>query len=138
MTDYRLDWRGDDVRREAVNAIYGAVLELGGRWEAAAKGSVRPGRGVLTGTYRRSLHYARPDYDFASDDVPPSPGSPERSGHGGGPEVRGDKISILLGSGLNYARKLEALYGVVVGAFDQVRGQFLDILERHAKKRGLA
>lgn len=138
MTNYRLDWRGDNVQREAVNVLVGATLELAGRWETAAKKSVRPGRGVITGTYRRSLHYANPGYDFASDNVKPAPGSPERSGQGGGPEVRGDLISLLLGSGLNYARKLEGFYSPVVGAFDQVRGQFLDIIEAHAKKRGLA
>ncbi len=134
----RVTWRGDQVIEIYRVAARDALNELGGRWEASAKGSLRPGRGVVTGTYRRSLHYANPGYNFSGDDVRPAPGSPERSGAGGGAQRFGLTVRMTVGSGMRYARKLEQLYGVVTTAIDQVKGMLPEILTRKAREGGLS
>lgn len=131
-------WLGDEVRAQAVGVLVSSLDEFGGRWETAAKGSVRPGRGVVTGTYRRSLHSGPPNYNYANDNVRPSHSSPERgSGGGGGAEAEGDSILMLLGSGMVYARKLEERYNVVVGAYEKTAGQMPGIVAKKAKAAGL-
>lgn len=132
-----LEWMGDQVQKTAVQAIVSGMNEFGARWETAAKASLKPGRGVVTGTYRRSLHYSGRDYNFAGDNVTPGPSTPERGGAADGATVSGNSVSIVAGSGLVYARRLETMYNVVVGAHEQVVGQLLGILEKHARAAGL-
>lgn len=133
-----VDWRGGRVLEICGVAAKSALTELGGRWEAAAKGSLRPGRGVVTGTYRRSLHYANPGYNFSSDDTRPANGSPERAGAGGGAERIGLSVRMTVGSGMRYAIRLEQLYAVVTTAVDQVKGRLPEILARKTREGGLS
>ena len=129
-----LEWMGDQVQQDVVRAvIINGLNEFGARWETAAKASVKPGRGVVTGTYRRSLHYSSRAYNFGKDNVAPGPSTPERGGTGKGATAGGGYVSIVAGSGMIYARRLEAMYNVVVGAHAQVVGQLPGILEKHAK-----
>lgn len=129
-------WLGDEVRETAVNAIIAGMNEYGARWETAAKASLKPGRGVVTGTYRRSLHSGPPNYNFGGDDVKPSNGTPERGGQGGALADK-DSVRMFVGSGMKYARRLEDLYNVVMGAQEKVSGQLPGIIEKHAKAAGL-
>lgn len=133
-----LEWMGDQVQQDVVKAvIINGLNEFGARWETAAKASVKPGRGVVTGTYRRSLHFSSRAYNFANNNVKPGPGTPERGGAGKGATAGSGYVSIVAGSGMVYARRLEAMYNVVVGAHAQVVGQLPGILEKHAKAAGL-
>lgn len=136
MSDVSVDWKGDDVAKTAALAVRDGLSEFAGRWETAAKGSVKPGRGVVTGTYRRSLHGAGPNYNFARDDVPPTPGTPERGGKATA-RRQGATISVVCGSGMRYARVLENRYNVVRGAHERVAPQLPAIIERHAVRLGL-
>lgn len=132
-----LKWLGDELTEDIEAALKDGLTEFGLTHETAAKGQLAPGHGVLTGTLRRSIHSAYPTYNYAADDVPPSNGSPERSGRGGGAGVFKTKASIVVGSGMRYARKIEDMYGYIQQGHDQVIGKLPDILNKHAAKRGL-
>lgn len=132
-----LIWYGDKVFKIVETAVTTGLTEWAMTTEAHAKGSVYPGRGVVTGTYRRSIHTAAPTYNYGSDDVKPSAGSPERSGRGGSAARYGDKIGIVLGSGMKYASKLEDLYSVIGGAVNSKAGELPGVLRKHAIRNGL-
>lgn len=132
-----LIWKGDTVKADAIAAITDGLTEFGLTHETASKGRLRPGRGVLTGTLRRSVHAAKPGYNFAGDDVPPTRGAPERSGQGGGAAVSGNLVSIVVGSGMRYAAKIEDMYAYIQQGHDQVKGSLTGIIQKHAAKRGL-
>lgn len=133
----RLDWRGAQTREQVIAAVIDGLTEFGLTHETAAKSKLQPGRGVVTSTLRRSIHAADPAYNFASDDVPATPGSPERSGSGGGAAHQGSTISIVVGSGMVYARAIEELYAYMMESFQEVAPRLADILGKHAGRRGL-
>lgn len=133
----KLDWYGDKISKAAVLIAVDALTEFGARVETSAKSQLKPGRGVVTGTYRRSIHYASPHYNFGGDDMKPSPSTPERSGTGGGAEQTSTNVvSITVGSGLKYARRVEQLYATIQKGQKRVEGQLPNILRKHAKKAG--
>ena len=133
-----IDWLGGVVAEQVADAITQGLTEWGLEYETAAKGMVKPGAGVVTVTYRRSLHAAGPSYHYPADNVKPRRGTPERSGVGGGAERRGNVIWIMMGSGLIYARMVEGWYAPVAGGFAKVRGKIGAFLQRAAKRAGLA
>ena len=132
-----LIWKGDALKQDILAAIADGVTEFGLAHETAAKGELSPKHGVVTGTLRRSIHAATPTYAFSQDNVPPSNSSPERSGRGGGARIFKNKVSIMVGSGLVYARRIEDLYGYIVGSHQQISGRLEGIIGKHAAKRGL-
>lgn len=134
---FKLDWKGGVVKAEAIEAIKAGLTEFGLRHETASKAPLKPHAGVLTGTYRRSLHAASPKYQFAADDVKPGPNTPERGGTGGGAEVAGDQVQIVVGSGLRYAVDVEKRYGTIAAAHRTLLPQLPTIIETHARKGGL-
>jgi len=132
-----LDWRGEQTFKQCVTALEGTLTELNLRAEAPAKGALKPGRGVLTGTFRRSIHGASPAYGYGSDDVAPSPNSPERGGTGGSAQRQGMKIISQFGSGLNYALNVEERYGTIVAGYLLAAKELPAIMERQGKLAGL-
>lgn len=133
-----LQWYGPQVREKVVVAIKGGLNEYGLRFETSAKGRVSPGAGVLTGTYRRSIHSAHAGYNWSRDNILPSASTPERGGKGGARVARGGNvISIVIGSGMIYAMHLERLYAPILGAFREVSPQLGSIIEKHARREGL-
>lgn len=114
-----------------------AVGEIGLRIEAEAKRELQPGHGVLTGTLRRSIHAADPGYDFAGDDVAPSDSSPERGGQDVAGVPDGDKIVVVVGSGLVYALAVHQGHGSFEGyhyltnALEKVRPKAPAIVRKH-------
>lgn len=135
--NYSLDWRGEDNFSKCVTALEGTLTELNLRAEAPAKGALTPGHGVVTGTFRRSIHGASPAYGWSSDNVAPSGGSPERGGQGGSAQRVGMKIVSQFGSGLNYALFVENLYGSIVAGYTTATADLPSILEKHGKLAGL-
>lgn len=103
MSDYSLDWRGDDVKRVVEENMAKAMAEYGLTVEGEAKKELRKGHGVLTGTLRRSIHTALSGYDWSGDDVEPGAGSPERGGSEVTPSASSGKLTVEVGSGLIYA-----------------------------------
>lgn len=136
MTNFRLDWRGEKLENITIGVIMAGLTEFGSRVETSAKSQLKPGRGVVTGTYRRSIHYASPRYNFSADDTKPSTSSPELSGRGGGAELVGRKVQIKVGSGLKYAGRVEQLYGTIRKGHDRVAPRLPEILRKHARKAG--
>ena len=129
-----LKWMGDEVYRNVANAVIAGMNEYGARLETDAKGRVKPGAGVVTGTYRRSLHFSHSGYNFGNDNVKPSNRTKERGGKGSGAALKGDTISIVMGSGMVYAMHLERIFNVVNGAHEAISPQLPKIIEKHASK----
>ena len=152
----RLDWRGDEVL-EAVAAMSAAALgEIGLRIEAEAKRNLKPsakvkrgrryvyvpggGRGVRTGTLRRSLHTAKPGYSWTGDDVEPGPATPARGGRRVEGQRQGLRVCVAVGSGLDYAIYLhqsETSEGrhYLTRAVEKVAPQAPDILRKYVEGR---
>lgn len=98
-----LTWRGKEVTQAVRQNMALAMGEFGLRAEGFSKKELTKGHGVETGTLRRSIHTAQPGYSWAGDSVQPSDGSPERGGQSVNAAIDGNRITIQLGSGLNYA-----------------------------------
>ena len=114
--------------------------------EAEAKKELDKGHGVKTGTLRRSIHVAKPDYNFGSDNVE---NGPERGGVMVTPEKEGDTIlKLAVGSGMVYAMAIhqgwnwqkDGLIGVFAGyhyltnGMEKMRGKLDTIIARHQVK----
>lgn len=137
MAKTDLEWYGDDVYKMVETALRNALTEFALKHETAAKGKVRAGRGVITGTYRRSIHAATPNYSFSRDNVKPSKRTPERGGRSQVVTIQGKKIVTQVGSGMIYAMVLEKRYGPIMGGYKDVKGEFPSIIQKHAAKQGL-
>lgn len=132
-----LNWKGDEVGRNVREGLKAGLTEFGLRCETAAKRRLQPGHGVRTGTLRRSLHIAEPGYSWQGDNVPPSSGSPERGGKVAAAGEKGSKLSMELGSGLEYAMAVHQGHGSFEGyhflteAVAEQSPKLLGILKRH-------
>jgi hypothetical protein len=130
-------WTGDQVRAQVVGALRDSLVEFGLYHEGLAKGQLRKGRGVVTGTLRRSIHAAGSAYNFGRDNVRPSAGSPEMGGAGLTVEEKNKRLSVLVGSGMRYARKIDGLYAYLTGTYPPAQAQLFTIILKHAAARGL-
>lgn len=108
---YKLNWTGDDAIEQVLEKVADGFGRFGLRVEGEAKKELRPFHGVKTGTLRRSVHAADPEYDWSGDDEKPSSGSTER----GGVLVKAIRtargIVIAVGSGLKYALPVHQGHG---------------------------
>jgi hypothetical protein len=114
MADFKLNWKGDELKRIMQENGAKIIAEFGLTVEGEAKRELRKGHGVLTGTLRRSIHMALPGYDWSGDDVTPSAGTPERGGQTVMPETS-EKQTVQVGSGLVYAMAVHQGYGSFIG-----------------------
>ena len=126
-----LTWLGDEERRRIIQGLAASVQEMHLQAEANAKRQLYPGHGLLTGTLRRSIHAARPNYSWGGDDVPPTANAPERGGRGGGPRLMSGKIVGAVGTGMRYSRRIEQLYGFMSQGYRQAAAKLDGILARH-------
>lgn len=98
MSDYSLNWKGDEVLKQTIELLKKAVGEIGLSVESEAKQELQPGHGVITGTLRRSIHTAEPGFGWSGE---------SGGGEGGGASVEGQevggKIVVEVGTGLKYA-----------------------------------
>ena len=141
---FRLRWKGAEARVMVVKAIIGGVNEFHLEVETSSKAILQPrGKGVITGTARRSIHADAPTYTWGSDDVVPSPGTPERQGTGEMPQEQGNMIVGTIGSGLSYAKSLHDGHGSFPGyhyitrGYEKVQDKLPGKLEKHARLQGL-
>lgn len=133
---YKLDWRGAQCKAQVTGAIRVGLSRFGLVHETEAKRELSPGRGVLTGTLRRSTHAAAPSYDFGSDDVTPSRDTPERGGNAVA-EVVGTSVIVVVGSGMRYAKRIEELYAYVQKGHERALPQLEGLLNAAAREAGL-
>jgi len=132
-----INWKGKQVLEQVGENVAAALGEFGLRAEGYAKKELRKGHGVLTGTLRRSIHTAGPDYNWAGDDVKPGPGTPERGGKLVRARRRGKRITLQLGSGLRYALPVHqghhsfAGYHFLTIGVDKAKGELDEVLRKH-------
>ena len=140
MPDFRLDWKGDELKRTLQLNGAKIISEFALTVEAEAKKELRKGHGVLTGTLRRSIHTALPGYDWGGDDVEPSAGAIERGGEAAMPEMA-DQLTVEVGSGLVYAMAVHqghhnfTGYHYLTNGLKKAQGKLPSIIARHQVKR---
>lgn len=91
-------WRGKEVSQAVAQNVALALGEFALRAEGHAKRELQKGHGVITGTLRRSIHTAQPGYNWNSDG-----GEGERGGKLVAALIKGNMITVQVGSGLVYA-----------------------------------
>lgn len=144
-----LNWKGATVNAEIERRLKGAVAEIALRIEAKAKTKLQPsqqvngrfvkggGRGLRTGTLRRSIHAAKPTYNYGGDNVTAAAGTPERGGQEPMPERDGKRLMAAVGSGLGYAVYVHqahynpAVQGFITRSAEEVMPDALRIVRRH-------
>lgn len=145
-------WNGDEIRKSVVMNMEKALGEFGLRVEGYAKKELVKGHGVITGTLRRSLHTARPGYNWSGDDVPRTKrkvrkgvviqeGSPERGGQAvDATAVGGGRITVEVGSGLVYALAVHQGhhsfdgYHFLTNGLEKAKPEMPIVLSRHRLK----
>lgn len=95
-----LIWNGDQVMDEVLHNMSKAMGEFALAVEIASERELRRGHGLLLGDLRRSIHSAKPGYDWGADDVE---GGPDRGGQLIEAEIDGKRVVIQVGSGLAYS-----------------------------------
>jgi hypothetical protein len=128
-------WNGVRLTQRALDIVAEAMEEVGLRCEGAAKKQLKKGRGVITGTLRRSIHTAIPDYNYFDDDVKPSSGSPERGGRGTQGRIVGKKVMIALGAGVKYAFFIEKRYGYIKEGVESQRKNAPAVIKRYLRTK---
>jgi hypothetical protein len=156
---YNLKWLGDDVLKVAEKQLCEILTEFAQIAEAEAKkelkktggtprrdrrkgkkGKIIDPHGVVTGTLRRSVHVASPDYNFSSDDVEPSNGTVERGGKKITPKKIGNRFTLSLGSGMSYAMLIHQGWGSFKGyhyltnGVEKAKAKMNQIIARHQVK----
>ena len=115
-----LNWKGDEVKRTAIQNARRAMGEFGLTVEGESKKELRKGHGVITGTLRRSIHTALPGYDWNGDDVQ-SDNGPERGGQLIDAMQDGDQVTVQVGSGLVYAMAINQGW---TSGYKKMKGSF--------------
>lgn len=145
---FRLNWKGPQVLVQSEKQMCEIMGEFALVAEGESKKELSKGHGVVTGTLRRSIHAASPDHDFSADNVESSTGSPERGNKKVLGKRVGDKIMVLLGSGMSYAMAIHqgwnwqknGLIGVFAGyhyltnGLEKAKGKMDSIIARHQVK----
>lgn len=138
LGNFDLKWKGEEVVKLCEDQLKAIMTEAGLTAEGEAKKQLRKGHGVITGTLRRSIHAAQPDYNFAADDVKAAAGTPERGGKSvEAVAVSAHRVEIALGSGLKYAMKIHQGWGSFKGyhyltnGVDKMKAKLGEIIGRH-------
>lgn len=146
---WRINWKGAEVLKQC-DANLGAVLvEIGLRVEAQAKRKLQKsmkvrgrwqaggGRGLRTGTLRRSIHSATPGYNWAGDNTAPSEATPELGGQAAAAAEKNGRLTLEVGSGLEYAMAVHQnhynpdVLHFLTAAADEVAPEVPAIIARH-------
>lgn len=96
-------WNGSQVTLAVQGNMAKALGKFGLTAESFSKKELKKGHGVITGTLRRSIHTAQPGYDWGSDNVDPADGAPELGGAATDGLIEGNRVTLQIGSGLQYA-----------------------------------
>lgn len=91
-------WHGPQISRKVVRRAKRAMADIALAGEKGAKAHLYPGHGYDTGSLKRSIHVAKPGYNWESDHSYPN--GPER---GGQRVMPGEDMELTIGSGQDYA-----------------------------------
>jgi hypothetical protein len=134
----KVTWFDNQVVELTEQKLGEILTEFGLVAEGESKKELRKGHGVLTGTLRRSVHAAGPDYPFQQDAIASDESSPERGGKEVYPIKTDDgRLTISIGSGMPYALKIHQGWGSFGGyhyirnGTDRARGNLPAIIGRH-------
>jgi hypothetical protein len=128
-------WNGPQISAEVKDNVAKALGRFGLVAEGNSKKELTKGHGVETGTLRRSIHTAGPEYNWAADNVEPASGTSELGGASTEGVIQGDRITLSLGSGLNYALPVHqghhnfAGYHFLVNGLEKAKAQLPMILK---------
>lgn len=148
MKSWRLVWLGDKVADEVFDkVVMPALTEFGLRAETASKAKLKislqdenkdwvkgGGRGKRQGTLQRSIHLAPPDYAWGGD----ADGDSELGGREVTPVKSGDRVTLSLGSGIEYAIYVHELHynpevnGFIIRSVEEEKAKLPSILDRYA------
>lgn len=134
---WRLTWRGDKVWQDAEAVLAAGMTEIGLQVEGEAKKELVKGHGVLTGTLRRSIHTATPGYNWAADNTKPTESTPELGGMEAVPAKQSGRLTVQVGSGMEYAMAVHQGHGsfsgyhFITNAIEKVRPGMMEILLKH-------
>ena len=137
---FTLKWRGEEVVDDVTERMGLALGEFGLRVEGEAKKELKPGHGVKTGTLRRSIHTAPPDYNWLSDDVEPSSSAPVRGNRFQAAVKTLAGIVVSVGSGLKYALPVHqghdgfSGYHYITRGLKRAQKNIKNIVEKYALK----
>lgn len=137
--NHKLVWNSVEVVNQVLKNTGEAYTEFGLLVEAEAKKELQKGHGVLTGTLRRSIHLAEPGYDWKGDNVSAKEG-PERGGKKVTALTAFGKVTLLIGSGLDYALPVHQGHGNFEGyhyltnALAKVKPELPAIIKKHKMK----
>ena len=136
---FKLNWKGDQVVKEVEDKAILIMSDFGLAVEGKAKQELQPGHGVKTGTLRRSIHAAKPDYNWAADNIVPSKSAPNLGGKIVKAVRKGKQLVIAVGSGLIYAMTVHQGHGsfdgyhYMINGLEKARSQQLNsIIKRHS------
>jgi hypothetical protein len=138
----KINWLGNNIQRHVEAGLSSGLAEFGLRCEAAAKTRLQPHHGVKTGTLRRSLHTATPGYNWAGDNAMPSAASPELGGETAEPSNKSGKLTLEIGSGMEYSLAVHQGHGSFTGyhflteAIAEQSPKLGGILKRHVSEKG--
>lgn len=148
---WKLIWNGDEVKDKVLEeTVRPALIEFGLKAETASKRKLKVsmhddegnwikwgGRGKQYGTLQRSIHIASPDYDWGGD----VGSDDERGGVEAEPKRDGDKMTIQLGSGIEYAIYVHEIHynpdvkHFIIRSVDEIRPEMPKILDKYALER---
>lgn len=135
---FEMNWKGDQVVEEVEDKAILILADFGLAVEGKAKQELKPGHGVKTGTLRRSIHTANPEYNWAGDNIVPSKSAPNLGGKLVTAVRKGKQLVVAVGSGLIYAMTVHQGYGSFDGyhyltnGLEKARSQQLNsIIQRH-------
>ncbi len=101
MSKVELHWKGDEVYSQVQGVVADGLRDWLLETEGQCKGVLYPGHGEDTGSLKRSIHAAAPDYNWPSDHSYPN--GPERGGRSFEPLIGSENVSAAIGSGQKYA-----------------------------------
>lgn len=128
----KLEWKGDKLLAAITEDLKVGMGFVGLKVQSEAQKQLYKGHGVVTGTLRRSIHTAPPNFNWSGD----------QGGESGAVvlgELVGGRVVVSVGSGLEYAMAVHqghhrfTGYHYLVNGLDIAAPSALLIIKEHMK-----
>lgn len=131
---FRIEWNGDEIFEEVVVGTVRGLAEYGLLHEREAKAQLAPGKGVLSGRVKRSVHSAPPSYNWKSDWAVPGRSMPELGGKLAAPDIEGDRVVIAVGTGIAYGVRVENRYQYLQSSWVQTLPRLEEMISDYCQE----